>query len=45
MMAQFDDAFRKQIASLVRVLNVSVRMRDDKVPCEIEQVIDNLLFI
>ncbi|KAK1562814.1 hypothetical protein Q3G72_017500 [Acer saccharum] len=37
VMAQFDDALRKQMASLVRILNVSVCMRDDKVPCEIEQ--------
>ena len=36
-MDQFDDAFRKQVTSLLRVLNVTTCLRDDKVPCEIEQ--------
>ncbi|KAL5782521.1 hypothetical protein ACOSP7_007550 [Xanthoceras sorbifolium] len=36
-MAQCDDAFRNQVSSLLRVLNVTACMRDDKVPCEIEQ--------
>lgn len=39
VMDRIDDAYRNQIAALSRVLNVSLCLREDRVPCEIEQVI------
>ncbi|KAJ4722372.1 putative Dual specificity protein phosphatase [Melia azedarach] len=36
-MDRIDDAYRNQIAALSRVLNVSLCLREDRVPCEIEQ--------
>ncbi|KAJ0093331.1 hypothetical protein Patl1_25449 [Pistacia atlantica] len=36
VMDQIDDPFRNQIAKLLRVLNLTTCLKEDKIPCEIE---------
>lgn len=36
-MDQMDNAYRNQIAAILRVLNLTTCLREDRVPCEIEQ--------
>ncbi|XP_021905056.1 dual specificity protein phosphatase 1-like [Carica papaya] len=36
-MAQFEDSYKNKVAALLRVINVTRSLRDDNIPCQIEE--------